>query len=873
MTETTKLLINEYKKEFGTYYNYMKENEWLHDVFLNNSGRLTSGVFDTHNHMVSTIIDSLKKFVDEADEDINTKPVRNFLEFCNDIISYFIKSIDEYIDKNPLDSNSGEEDFLFRSSLFKLKTKYKADVTKLDLTDGGNKKSINIFNSDIKAPLLMREILCEKVPIVKEKTNNLGIDFNADIICEFNHNKIFINIPEEDVPKWDATKHFFEQDEYTIRFWEQEIRKCKNGLMIGTYHMSGWLYYHINHFRLNYGEKEDKGYKPPQLRDNEYYIDEVYKRAVEHGRQGVLTYGTRRFSKSVGMASRMSLSALLINDAKISVQGFSEKPDLEALFNYIEENFSNAPPALHVPMMTSTIKDGIKLGLKGKKAQDVYPCGDIMFLNLENGNTKKGTQKTAGGTPDFSLYDEVAKGDVTKPWSAALPSFEGGINGKWRCYPPLLAGTAGEAALSEQTERILKDPETYSVMPMQWDILNFMVEPEYRTWNEVTFATFVPAQMSVGRVDKISKKLSEFLKIEIEPELDIEIMVTNWKASKEWHENKRNQLSKDLGLLASEICSYPLTPEDCYVTAEVNKFPGLEAKQRKTYIEQHGLGGQKVRLSRTPEGTIVANQTADTTIDVYPFKGTNMDAPIVMLDDPYSNSNHEPPLGLYCMGFDDVKHNKTDGDSVMSATVFKRSYEGGEWANRIVAFYDSRPDRKETYYKQLYLLMKYYNCRVLYENDDSGFLEWMERNYMSDIQKHFSNGIGLASEDNLFRNKNRSYGWSASADNIYRLEERIVAYTRQENVIVGDTEGLGGVDLINHSMLLEELYKYKKGKNADRIRSFGLALTLAQYYDKTYQYIKGRNSRFKSDDQSYKRKEVYSTKNGLPVINTGLTRW
>ena len=54
---------------------------------------------------------------------------------------------------------------------------------------------------------------------------------------------------------------------------------------------------------------------------------------------------------------------------------------------------------------------------------------------------------------------------------------------------------------------------------------------------------------------------------------------------------------------------------------------------------------------------------------------------------------------------------------------------------------------------------------------------------------------------------------------------------------------------------------YKKGKNADRIRSFGLALTLASYYDRTYQYIKNRKKT--TTENKKDKQDRYKTYKGL----------
>lgn len=157
--------------------------------------------------------------------------------------------------------------------------------------------------------------------------------------------------------------------------------------------------------------------------------------------------------------------------------------------------------------------------------------------------------------------------------------------------------------------------------------------------------------------------------------------------------------------------------------------------------------------------------------------------------------------------------------------------------------------------------MKIFNARILAENEDNGFLEWMETHHMDDVYIHFSTGVGLASEENLNRNSNRKFGWSPTVLNIYRLEQKLVMYSKEENVVVAGVDGLDGIDRINHPMLLEEMYKYKKDSNADRIRSSGLALTLAQYYDKTYQYMKRR--KVKNEDEDIVKKKKNNGVRGL----------
>lgn len=861
MLQETKILLEEYKKEYESYAEFLKDNDWIHDVYLNASnGKLESDKFNTEKSVIKNMLDSLKRFLKDIGDDSDSPEVSKFVEESSKTIELHLDRIRQYKLAYPIDVYSTESDVEFHSDLFSILTKVKIEMSNLGI--GGSFKSSELFFADMKAPITMREMLVKLNPVVANKTQNTGVDFGAPFVNPATSNEMFINMKPSDIPPWDTSKHFFEQEKSTIEFWEEELRKMRNGINVYGYHISAWLYWHLNHFKLAYIDKEtgDKIVKQPIFRDNEYYFDQMYHKALEHGRCGIFMYGTRRFSKSIIETSHLAHKLYTIPRCEGTLQGFTKEPDIRAIYDYLSNFQSEVHPALKLDTLYSDIDKGMVFGLKGKNNQIKYELSRLKILNLESGNTKRGTQKTAGSTPDVFILDECGKGAVIAPWKAALASFAGGKGGNFRCVP-LLSGTAGESELSQDAETMLKNPSAYNILPMNWDVLDTMVDPEHITWKSGSvFGMFVPAQMSIEGLPKITKKFSQFLGNSNKGLAKIDIDVTDWSGNKEFFMSERDSKSSDLAVQAAYINSFPMDVEDCYLTTEVNIFPGIECKNRKSYIQREGLTGQTYKLYKNSSGVIVPEMvTPENLIVDYPYKGGNVDAPVVMFEDPRKTPDDEPPMGLYVMGLDDIKVDTSSGDSVASATIFKRKHGGGEWANRIVAYYDSRPERKEDYYRQLYLLMKYFNARVLYENADNGFIDWVESNHFEDVHKHFSTGVGLASEENVQVNKNRKYGWQPTAQNIYLLNSKLVAYTKEDNVQIGDVEGLSGVDRINHPMLLEEMYKYKKDNNCDRIRSFGLAYTLARYYDNTFQYLNERRviNRDQIDQRRAKTRQVY----------------
>ena len=219
---------------------------------------------------------------------------------------------------------------------------------------------------------------------------------------------------------------------------------------------------------------------------------------------------------------------------------------------------------------------------------------------------------------------------------------------------------------------------------------------------------------------------------------------------------------------------------------------------------------------------------------VYPWVGGNISAPICILEEPQENS----PFALYVIGVDDVKHKTSDGSSLFSVTVYKRGYLGTEWGERIVAHYTTRDEDMEFMYLQTYYLIKFYNALCLVENEDENFLSFYERNFPHDL-KHLSDGVDFSFRMNLVHRKNRKFGFAADTRNISIIENTLEIYTKQKNVVMNGEDGFSGVDRIYDIGLLQELAGFRKGQNADRIRTASMAITFGRFLDewKLHRYL------------------------------------
>ena len=852
MKQKTKILKEEYKKHYKSNKEFILANDWT-------KAEAPYSVYETERSIIKNMLDSFSSFLEEIETDRYLKDIEKFVKEFSVIITIHIKRIEEYMNDSQkikeitediekltllledgeasdkairgelktLNANKGKE-VKFRNDIFSDKVSTKLKMAEMRVSDDSNIEEISpdLYFSDMKASLLMRPILTKVDTFVERRTNALEIDFSAAHINPATSNEMLINMKPSDIPPYDPTRHFFEQEKSTIQFWEEEKRKAIEGIVIGGYHIHPFLYWHLNLFKTSIGSGHNKRVTHPNFWDNDFYFVEMLKKAEKIGNVGIFMYGTRRASKSVKMTSFTQWKLHTIPNATGSLIGFS-KEDLTAILDYTQINLQYMHPAFKTELLLSTMDSGIQLGVRHKNGREKFVLGSTLILNLEGGSAAGGL-KTASATPDFLAIDEAGKGGVIPPWEAAKASFTEEDSENWRTIP-LLSGTAGNDKLSEDAEKMLSNPEAFNILPMDWDLYDEHIEKEYHTWEKENFALFVPAQMSLKGPRKRQTDLGTFLGDGNKELKTVKMFETDWPKANKYFEEERKKLEKAPETLAAEQKNFPLTPSDCLISTEYNPYPALEAKKRRIYIDDNEETGRRVDLFKDMDGVIKAQNSSKEILTEYPFRGGNFDAPVVLLDE--IEEGKIPKFGLYVIGLDDIKHNRTSGDSVYSVSMFKRGYDGGEFGNRFAGYYHTRPNRKEDAYKQTYYLMKMYNCIVNPENDDEGFVEWVSANHPEDLY-HIADGIDFANFNNMHRNSNRKFGTSTDPRNILFIERKLQSYMKSDKFILDGVDGLLGVQVTNDPMLLEEIYKYKPKNNADRLRSAALAYSYANFLDK-----------------------------------------
>lgn len=525
------------------------------------------------------------------------------------------------------------------------------------------------------------------------------------------------------------------------------------------------------------------------------------------------------------MSSFLARNATMTYNLTHNVIG-SSKEDLMSLGEYLEFGLDNIHPYLRI---NRTGNDWFKEVIMGTKTvnniRDVH--ARIRITNIDSG--KAGASlKTASGTPYTSIYDEVGKFPFLAAYLQGRPAhmMHGRMRGMMIC-----SGTGGNVEKSQDAQKVMNNPAEYGFIVMNYDLLNKRcLKP---TWRISQSGCFVPAQMSHA-YDKETTTLDKYLGIEKATGLKkIDIQVSKFDDNTKKIKSRLDELvKKDRALYVQERMAFPLSIDDCFLNTNVNRFPVEDALKHKSRLLEEGRPGKTVDIYQT-DGMKMGYHFSDKQLADYPFQGGNIDAPIVIYEDP-------PEEGgvfdyTYVSSLDPYKSDKADTDSVGSFYVLKRYVKINDpFAYCIVASYASRPPSSDDFCRNCEILQEAYGAKCLMENADRMYEFYLTRRNKQLML--LEDGERLAGK--IIRagaRQNNKLGLAPTVPNQRMLFNTVIQYCWEDVVVGYDDDGneitQKGIYRIPDIELLDEIIAFGPGVNTDRIIAFGHALLLAKYYD------------------------------------------
>lgn len=646
------------------------------------------------------------------------------------------------------------------------------------------------------------------------------------------HKDLFINMT--DIPKYVPGKHFFEQSAEVIDFWTKEKDKLTYGLTLDGFFIHPWLYYHMNFFKTPIPTINDRGVKAevpkvPVLTDNTFLFVESYQEAEERG-MGVCMFGSRGVFKSTHLASVSSWLAMAKPYGVVSITG-GNKEDLHNISRLLGVTFNKMHPALQMNRLISDWTEKVEFGWMENNQEKFVQS--IISVTNEAGGVKSKSEKGAGPSPVGYIKDEIGKYDFLESYGAALESFYTADGMK---LVPLLTGTSGNEKLSADAKKLLSNPESYGIIPMNWDNLERGIDPDDITWNsskKKPFGTFMPGQMT-GRygAPKVESNLAKYLGLdEKTSELKhIKINVTDWKASKDKIQARIDE-KKDKSEKDRLRMYYPMNTEDCFLTKGKNPFPVNIIRRHKERLIENGNFGREIELIK--EGSSVKEVSTEKQRIKFPHDGTEHDGPLIVFGKVPQTS---PPSFQNVAGLDDYKLDiaKTS-DSAGALYVLRRRFQDmNSPAETIVCCLNDRPGRHEDFYKKVEDVLETWNAQCLIEAVDVGIVQHLR--LRGKVDKLLYPELSYApSADNRNRFKSGKYGMYPHEYNVKYRMNKVVDAMKEEYTVGFDDDGRPiikyGVEFIDDIDLLTEMEEYYPGGNFDKLTAFSHALVLARQLD------------------------------------------
>lgn len=254
-------------------------------------------------------------------------------------------------------------------------------------------------------------------------------------------------MPEKKIPNI-AYKDFLlnqkepdRDDANYVPFWLKHIEYCKSGVIVGGIKISGWLYWHLNFFKLTIDKKDEYGngimeVLNPDFRDNEYMIEYAFQKTDNDKKKPLMAFGTRRFSKTSFIASRMAYKSYIFSKSHTVLVGASSV-DINNITKYFNEyyetrqdcfsdlqkygDWNKSASDVEIAFNEREVKKGKKAvnpitkHLIGEIQNNKFVFSQIAVRNLEHGQVKSKEEMLAGVTPTEVIWDEALEEDTLIP--------------------------------------------------------------------------------------------------------------------------------------------------------------------------------------------------------------------------------------------------------------------------------------------------------------------------------------------------------------------------------------------------------------------------------------------------------------------------
>ena len=623
-----------------------------------------------------------------------------------------------------------------------------------------------------------------------------------------------------------AGKHFLEHGFYCgdpqgsaayFEYWAEELRRCTEGYSVGDVSITGHHYFYLNYVQIKLTDKGNKKIVSfPNFWDGDYeyfWLQEIARNGidpVDYERLNLSTFvdkahmdGSRHLI--VGKARRKGFS---YKNAALVTNTFNTERNSYTLLCAFDKKY------LYPKGIMAMVTDNMNFlnehtgWAKRRQVVDKQNHRRASYLEYMSGQqVEKGYKSeveaiTFKDNPDAArgkdasivIFEECGAFDNLKAsYLATKPTVEdGGIT----TGQMILFGTGGDMAGGTiDFESMFYNPEAYNLLPITniWD----------DGADHTTCGYFFPAfKNKIGHMDVNGN--------------------SDMVGARQSEDAKREQIkrdSKDAGVLDKHITEYPFTPKEAFLQHTSNIFPTATLLEWRNELMRSGMFKSLAVAGHLIQGKDGVKLKPDDRLrPVLKFpvqRGDDTTGCVVMYQSPYKE-NGEVPRDLYIIAHDPYAQDGR-GQSLGAAYVIKRVNALSQPDDMIVASYIGRPDTQDEYNNTLFLLAKYYNARIGFENDRGEVIPFAKRHK---LMQHLLPEVEIFDKtDNVrIRKLGRSYGMSMGSK---ERKGQAEIYLRDWLKTPRGRNESGEIRLNLHQIydiaLIDELVKYNRRGNFDRV--------------------------------------------------------
>ncbi len=638
----------------------------------------------------------------------------------------------------------------------------------------------------------------------------------------------------------EAALHFEKYGYYTsalpnsrewITFWEEELRRCKEGYDIGGCKITGHHYNYLNYTKIKAVNFKTgrKVVRFPDFWDGDYnffWALEIARNGISRkefealqlnfkteqldGNRHIIVAKARRRGYSYKISSIIANTYNTIRDILIIISAYEGKYATDTMVKTTDNlNFYNEHTAW---------KKSRSIDRSDHKRASFWVTEEGM--PIEKGYKSEITKLTFKDNPDASrgkdaylqIIDEAGvfgtPGLLKNTLAATQPSFEAGdyLTGQL-----ILFGTSGDVlGGTADFAEIFNNPGNYNFMAFE------------NTWDTD------PTSFKVGFFHPIYWNLEGYYD---------ENGNSNKEAAIKRELEVREALykkSKSQSLINQRAMEYPLNPSEAFLVSSNNDFPVAELKQvqskmmsEKSYLKK----GQAVTLFYDVNNNITAQpDLKGQLMPLYEFKNYDKkEGAVVLYEQPIDN----PPKYLYIIAYDPYRQD--NGTSLGAVLVYKTSIMPSPTHDTIVATYIGRPNTFDEYNRQVAMLAEYYNAMILYENEVPAVKTW----FLTHKKGHLLESQPDDAIKTVIRKSTvqRIYGMHMNKQLLDTAEKYYKQWLLEERDLDSNGTMLLNLHKIPCPGLIQETIQYSRNLNTDRVS----AMFILMYYLSQLKIERGNN--------------------------------